>query len=626
MSATAAADPARGSGFPGLATQALWFAMVTGLLEASYVLLRPRTYDLGAQVLWMAPLADLCWFLALAGVLIAARRLRPEWFGPQLQLAAFIGLAGVSVLLLAKTLSGIAALFLGVGLGVQASRILASRLTEVGALVRRTALPLAGAVLLAALGLTLLPRTLERRAVSRLPAARAGAPNVLLLVLDTVRELNLSLSGYGRPTTPGLTRWAARGVRFDRAIATSSWTLPSHGSMFTGRLPDELSASWLDPLDARYPTLAETLQEAGYTTAGFVANPTYGPREYGLSRGFLHYDDYALTPAEVLVSTSIGRALSKSRRLRLLARRFDIPGRKSAHDVNTALLGWLRRQPAERPFFGFINYFDAHQPYLPPAAFDGRFASPTPRRLQLIYRQGHFIHEAAMPKGNLAPAELRRELDAYEAAIAYIDSEVSGLLDTLEARGLLEHTVVVVTADHGEQFGEHGLFDHGNSLYTQLIEVPLVILAQGGRTGHVVPEPVSLRDLPATLLDLSGAGPRLPGHSLRPYIMPEAAAPRPTRPVVSELRTSRGTVWASAILDSLHYLRIAGAPEELYHLARDPQETVNLAGCPEFAPALASLRATVDSLPPAWSGAADSARPYGAIDSIHPHGSNQSPS
>src|SRR5262249_45638238 len=129
-----------------------------------------------------------------------------------------------------------------------------------------------------------------REAMRPLPAP--GSPNVLLIVLDTVGADHLSLYGYQRPTSPTIDELAPRGIRFDRAQATSSWTLPSHASMFTGRWPHELSVGWLTPLDGTHPTLAAFLGARGYATAGFVANTTYCASDSGLGLGFAAYHDY----------------------------------------------------------------------------------------------------------------------------------------------------------------------------------------------------------------------------------------------------------------------------------------------------------------------------------------------
>src|SRR5262249_37940885 len=154
----------------------------------------------------------------------------------------------------------------------------------------------------------------EWQAHDRLPPAPRGAPNVLLITLDTVRAKNLSLYGYGRHTAPQLERWAKRGGTFDRALATAPWTLPSHASMFTRRHPHPprrprppRSAGWPTPLDSPSPPLAEVLASHGYATAGFVANRYYAGFDSGLGRGFARYEDYRLTPGEFVNTSTLAK-------------------------------------------------------------------------------------------------------------------------------------------------------------------------------------------------------------------------------------------------------------------------------------------------------------------------------
>ena len=141
-------------------------------------------------------------------------------------------------------------------------------------------------------------------------------------------------------------------------MATAPWTLPSHAGMFTGRWPHELSADWFHALDSTHPTLAETLRARGYNTAGFVANTLYCGSETGLSRGFNHYEDYSISPGELLLSSSLGRTIANNSRLRQLTGYHNIVNAKDAATVNADFLDWVSRN--QRPFFAFLNYFDAH--------------------------------------------------------------------------------------------------------------------------------------------------------------------------------------------------------------------------------------------------------------------------
>ena len=207
---------------------------------------------------------------------------------------------------------------LAIGLAVQTARVLHRWRAPFERLIGPAAIALTCLVALLALVTLVGPSLAYRWRVASLPAAAPSSPNVLLVVWDTVRARNLSLYGYGRPTTPNLEKWAQSSAVFDRASSTSPWTLPSHASMLTGRLPHELSADWEEALDGQHRTLAEALSERGYVTAGFVANTYYCGYEQGLARGFARYDDYVVTPREVLISSSLLRVAANRNDVRRL--------------------------------------------------------------------------------------------------------------------------------------------------------------------------------------------------------------------------------------------------------------------------------------------------------------------
>ena len=189
---------------------------------------------------------------------------------------------------------------------------------------------------------------------------------MLFIVLDTVRAESLSVYGYHRKTSPNLTKLAQHGVRFDQARASAAWTLPSHASMFTGRWPYELSTHPDRPLDSTYPTLAEVLRNHGYATAGFVGNTYFCNRWFGLGRGFLHYEDVAVCLVEIIRSSDMGRALISKVAPSIFTR--DRPyayfNRKDAATVNHECWPGSTASRSGRPFFAFLNYYDAHDPYI----------------------------------------------------------------------------------------------------------------------------------------------------------------------------------------------------------------------------------------------------------------------
>ena len=184
----------------------------------------------------------------------------------------------------------------------------------------------------------------------------------------SARAKNLSAYGYPRNTTPNLARWARQGVRFDRALAPAPWTYPSHSCFFTGQWPFKLNSQWKFALDTPDPTLAEYLTARGYQTAGFSANTNCCNYETGLARGISHFEDFPLTPRSLVGRTQPGRWILQN----ILYRGFyhDIKWiglqSRGAHGTNDAFLDWLRQRRPDRPFFAFVNYFDAHAPYLPP--------------------------------------------------------------------------------------------------------------------------------------------------------------------------------------------------------------------------------------------------------------------
>ena len=393
---------------------AIWFGLLTSLGELSLLGLNKlfgQFILLGPQVLWMNPVANLFIFSA-AGLGLCV----VSWFWPRVAcfnlvvwVFAFLGFTSL-VLMYHPSLHKYAGIVLAAGLAVQVARMLTGYASGFLRFIRRSTGWMLGSIAIIGVGMHLSMWLVERAALAHLSPAPQNAPNVLLLVLDTVRARSLSLYGYDRSTTPQLKHFARTGVLFQWAISTAPWTLPSHASMFTGRYPHEISANWQAPLDGTYPTLAEFLRSHGYLTAGFTANLVYTGYEYGLNRGFIRYEDFPISFKEIMVNSSLGRFLSNSAVLRRFWGRPEILGRKTAADVNREFLEWL---PAERsrPFFVFLNYFDAHEPYLPPSPYDLAFGTE--------HRQGNqpfmnLIRNAfRIDKWAMSAREARAERNAY---------------------------------------------------------------------------------------------------------------------------------------------------------------------------------------------------------------------
>ena len=561
-------------------------ALIAGVLEPPLLLLRRELQDLpiegDAQMLWMAPLAYLLAFLPLGAVLeLAVRSTRRASL---VRVAVFIlcTLALFALLTVFRRFHSLAWLMLAAGVSVQLTGMIFRHLPAVHRWTRRTVIGLGGAVMVAGAAITAYPAVREARA-RRAAAAPDDALSVLLLVLDTVRAKSLSLAGYSRPTTPELDAWAAEGAYFVDATVTSPWTLPSHGGMFTALYPHELEAGFQTPLESGPRTLAEELARLGFATAGFVSNRRYGSQEFGLDRGFDRYVVYRPSLPQILISSSVWRRILWHPRVQDALGYYDLYGRASAATLNRELLEWI--DDLDRPFFAFVNYYEAHEPYLPPSPYDRRFTDD-PRRGR---------------PGNLekySPDVVLPERDMYESTIAYLDAQLGLLRAELAERGLLDRTVVIITSDHGEQFGEHGMTSHGNSLYSPLLNVPLVMIHPSSVPAALrIEEPVTLRDLPATVMRLAAPNTPnpFPGSSLTHHWESEFPSSAPS-PILAALTWQDGSISYALRDGPLLYIDWFQEREELYDLRHDPDEEHDLAQDPDFAARLDEVRSLKDSL------------------------------
>jgi arylsulfatase A-like enzyme len=614
----------------------VWCGLVAGLLEVATIVVRKhavdpnRLYGMSRHFVWLIPLTNAVVFalFGLAGSLFhpVSRRVR-----------AWLGTHGLGTLILLPTLLvalpsvySWALMILAAG---AASRFVPFIMRHQNGFKRVVAWSfpvLVGVVLLLSGFIWWGERGRHTRDAARpLPT---GNTSVLLVVMDSVAAGHTSISGYTRPTSRTLAELVEHGITFTRAQATSSWTLPSHASMFTGKWPHDLAAGWLTPLDNADRTLAEVLSSRGYATAGFVANTQYCAFDSGLGRGFASYEDFVfpnLTACKMAILVSrlmagvqwmvnlgdewwdLGPLRSEIKKvLKLLD-----ADRKDAVIVNWQLLDWLaQRRPAKRPFFAFLNYFDAHFPYqLPPGRIHRFGTNPTAERDRDMIQRWWYIDKTAVSTGDVALA-----LDAYDNCVADLDEQIGCLFDELKGRGFLERTWVIIVADHGESFGEHaGIFCHGTSLYQTELHVPLVIIPPGASASkRVISDRVSLRDLAATIIDLAGQkeGSPIPGESLvrfwrepsLEHAVGSAGATKalsevvPADPVDHDLTSRRSqVVWPlGAVTDQdWSYIRREGdVREELYDLRRDAGQQHNLAAGPAAQAALVRMRAVMGQL------------------------------
>jgi len=406
----------------------------------------------------------------------------------------------------------------------------------------------------------------------------ARGPNLVMIVLDTVRPDRLSVYGHYRKTTPFLERLAREGVLFEKAYTPSPWTLPSHASFFTGLYPSEHAAvhgSWW--LDSERVTLAEKLKDRGYVTAGFTANPYIGPYT-NAAQGFSRMARAALAlgppilPGEMLWRAAIEPLFGKGE--------LDNGGKLAA----AVLSRWIGElASADRRFFLFANLMEAHPPYPrdisafrffdDPAAARDRLASDT--RSYEAFNAG----ELSMSTDLL---EMHRTL--YDGCLYYLDQRVAEIYASLEEAGVLNDTVLVVLSDHGESLGEHGMWGHAFGMYKEQLHVPLIVRARGvAAPGAIVAEPFSLERLPGLLEEI------MKGSSLEAALEAGCGGPlfaerfTPLR-IIERMSASfpdwdRGQ-WSrdqvSVILGDYHLIKDSRGASELYDIIEDPQETANL--------------------------------------------------
>ncbi len=357
--------------------------------------------------------------------------------------------------------------------------------------------------------------------------APTGKPNVLWLVMDTTRADHLSGYGYGRQTSPVLDQFATEGALFEEVHAESSWTIPGHFVMVTGRF----DAAQEKLLGDEFTTAAEVFRDAGYETGAVLGNMSIG-RGSGFEQGFDETVDgpvriFYLSAFEKLpaIKMMMGMGIAPGDAiLRLMHRKTFLQNEAVRADrINADAVDWLDDRDPERPFFLFINYMDPHDAYDPPEEFRAKFASEADPELGFVrYRRelggtissNRFVRDVAP---ELDQAKWDEMLDLYDAEIAYLDDEIGKLLAALDERDLADDTIVIVTSDHGELFGEHGLANHFKALTREETHVPLIMRYPGRIEGGTrIATPAQLRDILPTVLELAEIpdGPEMDGNSL----------------------------------------------------------------------------------------------------------------
>jgi arylsulfatase A-like enzyme len=367
-------------------------------------------------------------------------------------------------------------------------------------------------------------------AVSRPPMLDSwrDGHSFLVIVLDTVRWDHTSTYGYGRETTPNLTALAERGTRFEKAYASSCWSIPSHASLFTGLLPRNHGATFEHfRLEPRVATAAAVLSGQGWETVGFSANP-YIASGTGMDSGFTRYDD--------LWRPAVMRRMVVAKQM--WARLTGVDQDKGGGSVVETFREWLDGRDEERPYFAFVNIMEAHAPYQD-APLRAAFTDPglSAGRLEKI---GDLSHEAQWMGTRVDQEHVSPTFDLLDGATASADRYLGEILD---AAG--EDVVVVVLSDHGDLVGEHDLYGHMTGLYEPLIRIPMVMAGPGIPAGKVVRGPASIVDVMPTLLAMAGVeGPATDGIDLGPVMVGEVDL-RDRLVTAEHYRTERATqLWA----------------------------------------------------------------------------------
>ena len=393
-------------------------------------------------------------------------------------------------------------------------------------------------------------------------------PDILILLVDALRADHLSAYGHSRQTTPAIDSLARDGVLFAQTISQSTFTKTSVASLFTGRYPHQHGVYWgshqgadgqitSDLLRGDETTLAEALRERGYLTSAWVQN-SHRREVMGVGQGFVEYHDQ----------------------------------QGHIERIHDRFLAWARGAGRRYSFFTYLHYIDLHDPYRPPPPYDTLFAQGADAATPDVYADvdfaewGAYLEDVRQGRVELSGADVRRLEELYDGQLRAIDDQIGVLLHHLQELGLYDDTLIVLTADHGDGFLEHGFISHSTTPYEELVRVPLILkFPRGKYRGRTVERQVRLVDLMPTLLELAGAPVdrliaklELPGCSLLGEL--EGAAPAARCGVaVSEIAEDEGAPPTIAVRTE-RFKWIERGAGELYALDVDPEERSDLSQTP----------------------------------------------
>ena len=423
-----------------------------------------------------------------------------------------------------------------------------------------------------------------------------NSPNVILITMDTTRADHISCYGYYRKTTPNIDNLADESLLFKNAYSTASWTLPAHASIFTGLYPSKhgahgrMDVSLYDlggKLNDKFITLAEVLQEKGYKTAGVIGGP-YCSSHFGLAQGFNYYNEELHNIQSDLTHFMLYKIIGKFVPLMDFAHLYGYSGARTAEQINNAVFDWLEDNHSH-PFFLFVNYFDPHGPFaaLPPynTLYEGKnkeIIKTVGGKSAINYTKREWPFIQSVLKGDRALSEKEKAhfISQYDGKIAYLDFHMGRLFQKLKSLEIFDKTMIIVTGDHGESFGEHELVFHNLAVYDNLLKVPMVIkYPLSLKITGVVEYPVSLTDVMPEIL-------KMIGYPAPDLIQGTALSDKRRQGIIAENYRQKFFVNLSPerfdrnlktiIKDNFKYIWASNGKNELYNLNNDPNELQNL--------------------------------------------------
>jgi len=441
------------------------------------------------------------------------------------------------------------------------------------------------------------PSPFQATTPDRSTASSPGAPpplvNILLITIDTLRPDHLSAYGYTRPTSPRIDQLAREGTLFSQAISQEPQTGPSHVSIFTSQYPNTHGVLINgDRFEGAAVTLAELLQARGYLTGAFLSGYPLDAR-FGLNRGFETYDD-DFSPIRGLYQLAGWKMAQKVGILS--ASHTD---ERRAEKTNRRVFKWLENHHGD-PFFLWVHYFDPHGPYNPPPPFAQRYDPSYQGRFKNYYN-----FDSVPDTSGLSQKEVHHIISLYDGEIRYTDEQVGFLLDKLKELNVYDKTLIILTADHGEDLNEHKLFEHSAVVYDTTARIPLIFkgaanlaAAKAIPPGQIVSGQVQSIDIVPTILDLLDIppGPRMQGESLLPLIARrdadrrqfamDASKAMDVAPPIATSKKAYIQTHSPAVPKTKLAIRVEGwkfiytwdgGEVELYDLGKDPYEQTNLA-------------------------------------------------